>query len=107
MQLNHRSTKTEDNDAMAKKSVPEVLMSGLGKAARDANVVSASGSLDVLRYGDLLRARHLVSVRGAGDRYNGLYYVEKTTTTLKPGDIQQSFSLKRNAHGVFPDSVAA
>ncbi|MGH1377015.1 MAG: hypothetical protein ACRBCK_11785 [Alphaproteobacteria bacterium] len=107
VQLNHRSTKTEDNDAMAKKSVPEVLMSGLGKAARDANVVSASGSLDVLRYGDLLRARHLVSVRGAGDRYNGLYYVEKTTTTLKPGDIQQSFSLKRNAHGVFPDSVAA
>ncbi|MGH1403989.1 MAG: hypothetical protein ACRBDL_07075 [Alphaproteobacteria bacterium] len=107
VQINHKERKTEDDDAMAKSSLPEVIMRGLSKAARGANVVNASGSLDVLRYGGLLRARHLVGVRGAGDRYNGFYYVDKTTTTLKPGSIQQSFSLKRNAHGAFPGSVAA
>ncbi|PCI98170.1 MAG: hypothetical protein COB14_08160 [Alphaproteobacteria bacterium] len=107
VQINHKENKTEDNDAMAKASLPEVLLRGLGKAAQAANVVNASGTLDVLRYGGLLRARHLVSVRGAGDRYSGYYYVQKTTTTIKPGSIQQSFALKRNAHGIFPGSVAA
>ena len=107
VQINHKEKKTEDEDAMAKSSLPEVIMRGMAKSTQAANVVNASGTLDALRYGTLLKARHLVNVRGAGDRFSGCYYVQKTTTTIKPGSIQQSFSLKRNAHGTWFDRAAA
>jgi len=41
-------------------------MIGLAKAAKSADGVTANGSLDVLRYGRVLKARKLVGVRGAG-----------------------------------------
>ena len=43
----------------------------LAKASDAANVISASGSLDVLRYGSILNARTIVEVRGAGITYDG------------------------------------
>jgi hypothetical protein len=58
--------------------------------------VSASGSLDVLRYGRVLKARSLVGVRGAGLAYDGLYYVQGVTSTLKRGEFKQRFNLTRN-----------
>lgn len=69
---------------------------GLAKAAQSADGVTANGSLDVLRYGRLLRARKLVGVRGAGPAYNGLYYVESVTHNIKRGEYKQSFTLSRN-----------
>ena len=53
--------------------------------------VSAPGTLDVLRYGRPLKARQLVGVRGAGLAYDGLYYVQSVTSTLKRGEFKQSF----------------
>jgi hypothetical protein len=70
---------------------------GLAKAAQSADVVSASGQLDVLRYGQILRARGLVTVRGAGITYDGLYYVKSVTHNIKRGEYKQSFTLSRNA----------
>ncbi len=58
--------------------------------------MSARGSLDVLRYGRPLKARQLVGVRGAGIAYDGLYYVQSVTSTLKRGEFKQSFNLTRN-----------
>ena len=52
-----------------------------------------SGSLDVMRYGRILKARRLVGVRGAGNPYDGLYYVESVTSTLKRGEFRQRFQL--------------
>jgi hypothetical protein len=69
---------------------------GLAKAARSADVVTASGSLDVLRYGHVLRARRLVGVRGAGQPFDGLYYVRSVTHSIKRGEYKQSFTLGRN-----------
>ena len=55
-----------------------------------------SGSLDGGRYGRLLEARGLGGVRGAGLAFDGLYYVESVTTTIKRGACKQSFRLTRN-----------
>ena len=71
-------------------------MIGMAKAARSADGVSGTGSLDVLRYGRALKARSLVGVRGAGAAFDGLYYVNSVTHNLKRGEYKQSFTLGRN-----------
>ena len=50
----------------------------------------------MLRYGRVLQARGLVGVRGAGLAFDGLYYVESVTSTMKRGEFKQSFKLTRN-----------
>lgn len=69
---------------------------GLARAAASAETVTASGELDVLRYGRVLNARQLVGVRGAGTAFDGLYYVSGVTHRLKRGEFKQSFRLSRN-----------
>jgi hypothetical protein len=80
----------------AKLSPMAALMVGLAVASTSADAVSGNGSLDALRYGRLLNARSLVGVRGAGTAFDGLYYVRSVTTTVKRGEIKQSFELTRN-----------
>jgi hypothetical protein len=80
----------------AKMSFAEALEAALAEAAQSGNAVSASGSLDVLRYGRLLAPRKLVGVRGAGHAFDGLYYVESVTHRIKPGEYKQDFTLSRN-----------
>jgi hypothetical protein len=58
--------------------------------------VTGSGSLDVLRYGRVLRSRMLVGVRGAGLAYDGMYYVNSVTHNIKHGEYKQNFSLSRD-----------
>jgi hypothetical protein len=71
-------------------------MRGLSYAARHTDAVFGTGSLDVARYGSVLRSRQLVGVRGAGEAFDGLHYVTSVTSTLKRGEFTQSFSLARN-----------
>jgi len=71
-------------------------MIGMAKAAQWAEVVTARGELDVLRYGTVLKPRRLVGVRGAGTAYDGLYYVKNVTHKVKAGEYKQSFELSRN-----------
>jgi hypothetical protein len=94
------STKTGgggSEDDTAKMDIPQAILRGLARATQASYVVSASGSLDVLRYGRLLEARKLVGVRGAGRTYDGTYLVRSVTTTAKPGEVKQRFTLVRNA----------
>lgn len=70
---------------------------GLAKAAQSTTVIRGTGTLDVLRYGHLLKARQLVGVRGAGSSYDGIYYVNSVTHSIKPGEYKQHFKLSRNA----------
>ena len=74
----------------------QAISRGLAEAKKSQDSVSGSGSLDVLRYGRMLKARKLVGVRGAGIAYDGLYYVSSVTSTLKRGEVKQSFNLTRN-----------
>jgi len=69
---------------------------GLAVASQSADAVSGNGTLDIVRYGRLLKARQLVGVRGVGTAFDGLYYVKSTTTTIKRGEMKQSFELTRN-----------
>jgi hypothetical protein len=80
----------------AKLSPMEALSKGMAVAAGSADVVTATGSLDVLRYGTVLKARELVGVRGAGMAFDGLYYVKTVSSTFKPGEFKQNFTLTRN-----------
>jgi hypothetical protein len=80
----------------AKLSPMAALSRGLAAGSAGADSVTGSGTLDVLRYGRLLKSRQLVGVRGAGMAYDGLYFVESVTTTIKRGEIKQNFSLTRN-----------
>ena len=81
----------------AKLSPIAAIAKGVAAAAGSADLVEGSGSLNVLRYGRLLKARQLVGVRGAGLAFDGLYYVKSVTSTLKQGEFKQRFSLTRNA----------
>lgn len=69
---------------------------GLARAAKSADAVSGTGTLDVLRYGRTLKARGLVGVRGAGQAFNGLYFVKSVTHKIKQGEYKQDFTLTRN-----------
>lgn len=80
----------------AKLSPPEATMKGLAKADESARAVSCSGNLRVKRYGRLLKARQLVGVRGMGLIFDGLYFVDRVSTTLSRGEINQQFQLSRN-----------
>jgi hypothetical protein len=74
----------------------QAAMRGLGYAAQHSDAVFADGTLDVARYGHVLKSRGLVGVRGAGEAFDGLYYVSSVTSSMKRGEFTQSFSLARN-----------
>jgi hypothetical protein len=83
-------------DETAKYSPVRAALIGLAKAAKSKDVATANGTLDTLRYGQVLKARRLVGVRGAGTPFDGLWYVTRVTHTLKRGEYKQAFSLSRN-----------
>lgn len=88
--------KVEFPDYMTKETVPKVVDKVLGILARSAHAITVSGSLDVMRYGHVLRNRMLVGVRGAGVAYDGIYYVNSVTHTIKRGEYKQKFELSRD-----------
>ncbi|HLJ27817.1 MAG TPA: hypothetical protein VKY85_13985 [Candidatus Angelobacter sp.] len=87
---------TPISDDLSKRSIPQTIMIGLAKASQWADAVTGEGSLNVVRYGGVLKARQLVGVRGAGPAFDGLYYVKSVTHKIKRGEYKQSFKLSRN-----------
>jgi hypothetical protein len=83
-------------DDLAKKPIPQAIMMGMAAAAQNAEAVNCEGSLDVARYGGVLKARQLVGVRGAGVAFDGLYYVKSVKHRIKRGEYKQDFTLTRN-----------
>lgn len=71
-------------------------MKGLAYASQHADAVFGTGTVDVARYGHVLRPRALVGVRGAGDPFNGLHFVTTVTSKLRRGEFVQDFTLARN-----------
>jgi hypothetical protein len=81
----------------AKFNPVQAALMGLGQTATASDAVTGQGTLDVLRYGHILKARQLVSVRGAGLAYDGFYYVPSVTHNIKRGEYKQSFQLSRDS----------
>jgi len=84
-----------DRDS-ARRSPAQALLAALARASQSADAASVSGTLDVARYGRVLKARKLVGVRGAGMAFDGLYFVKSVTHKIKRGEYKQDFSLVRN-----------
>jgi hypothetical protein len=84
-----------DRDS-ARRNPAQALMAAFSRAARSNDAVTATGTLNVSRYGRVLKSRRVVGVRGAGPAFDGLYYVSSVTHTLKRGEFKQKFSLVRN-----------
>lgn len=80
----------------AKLSPIGAVMQGMAYASQHSDAVSGEGSLNVTRYGRVLKARRLVGVRGAGDAFDGLYYVKSVRHDIARGEYKQHFSLARN-----------
>ena len=76
-----------------------------GETDASTDVVTVDGELDALRYGDLLQARGLVGLRGAGYSYDGLYYVKRVTHSIRNGEYTQRFSLTREGVGAISPVV--
>jgi len=61
--------------------------------------LTVTGEVDAERYSDVLEARGLVGVRGAGIQYDGLYYIKQVTHVIRPGEYRQRFTLSREGLG--------
>lgn len=88
--------KVEYPDDLSELTPTQAVARALGIVFSASDAITGSGQLDVLRYGGILRARQVVGVRGAGVGYDGLYYVQSVTHTIKRGEYRQSFSLSRD-----------
>lgn len=88
--------KVEFPDYLSELSATQAIARILGILFSSSDAITGSGQLDVLRYGGILRARQVVGVRGAGVGYDGLYYVQSVTHSIKRGEYKQSFSLSRD-----------
>lgn len=71
------------------------------QARTDASIdcVTATGSLDGAKYGDVLRPRGLVGMRGAGYSNDGLWYVQQVVHRLARGSYTAEFTLTREGYG--------
>lgn len=67
---------------------------GLTDASTD-KVVTASGQVDSLRYGAVMTTPGIVFVRGCGVSFDGAYYVNSVTHSIKRGEYKQRFGLAR------------
>jgi hypothetical protein len=80
----------------ADRSPTKAIQEILGMTFNASDAISVSGSLDVVRYGRVLKSRMMVGVRGASLAYDGLYYVNSVTHNIKRGEYKQNFQLSRD-----------
>jgi hypothetical protein len=78
-------------------TAPEAIAAGIAFVGQNSDSVFGRGTLDVAKYGRLLKSRQLVGVRGASLPFDGLYYVQTVTHEIERGSYKQSFTLARNA----------
>jgi hypothetical protein len=67
---------------------------------RSSRALSATGTVDAVKYGRVLRPGLPVLVRGAGRAYSGLWYVTRVSHSISTGAWTQRFSATRNAVGL-------
>jgi hypothetical protein len=91
--------KVEFSRDISKLNPVQAVARALGRTAASADAISGSGTLNVVRYGRVLKSRQLVGVRGAGIAYDGMYYVKSVTHNIKRGEYKQSFTLSRDGLG--------
>lgn len=91
---------------VANESPAGAALAALASLFVTADVISANGQLDVLRYGQIFKARQHAAVRGAGQYYDGNYYVKSVTHSIRRGEYKQNFVLSRGGTGSSVSSVS-
>lgn len=91
--------KSQQLKPVASESPIGAALAALASEFQTSDVISGSGQLDVLRYGKVFKVRQQTSVRGAGQYYDGKYYVKSVSHSIKRGEYKQSFSLSRGGTG--------
>jgi hypothetical protein len=69
------------------------------------DTVTVSGTLDSVTYNDVLKARALVDLRGAGFSFDGSYAVRSVTHRIARGAYTQDFTLTRSELGALSPIV--
>jgi hypothetical protein len=90
-----QALRTVLSDDAARLSPLQAGLRALGIAGTGSDAVTASGDLDVLRYGQPLKARRLVGMRGVGNTFGGVYFVQQLTHRIQRGKYSQQFTLAR------------
>ncbi|SRR5260221_9127411 len=83
----------------------QAVLKALTTVSQSIDAVTATGEVDAIRYGRVLRARRLVGVRGVGNSYDGVYYVKQVTHHIKRGEYKQGFTLVREGLGALTPVV--
>lgn len=88
-----------DRDLSAR-SVSRAFVAASAMQARSvSSSVEATGTLDTVRYGSILKPRSLIGVTGAGYSFDGYYVVSKVRHQIGKGAYSQSFTLSREGIG--------
>jgi hypothetical protein len=58
--------------------------------------VSGSGTVDARAYGNVLKPRRTVTIKGVGETYSGIYYVNHVNHMITAEGYSQSFQVRRN-----------
>jgi len=91
---------------IANESPVGAAVAALASLFQNVDVINATGQLDVLRYGHVFKARQRAAVRGAGQYYDGDYYVKSVTHSIKRGEFKQSFVMTRGGTGSSVSTVS-
>ena len=86
-------------------SITQTLIKAQSESDSSSDAVKVTGELDATRYGDVLRARGLVGLRGVGQSFDGLYYVKKVEHNIVKGKYTQNFTLTREGIGSSTSTV--
>ena len=88
--------------AAANLSLSQALQQATAGAAESSSALEAAGEVDAARYGQALRARRLVDVCGAGQSYDGTYYVKQVIHDIRRyprAEYKMRFTLVREGRG--------
>jgi hypothetical protein len=80
-------------------SVNQLAMENLCRALFDEAewLVEATGEVETVLYGAVLRARSLVPIKGVGEVFSGTYYITNVKHSFKTDKYTQHFRARRNA----------
>lgn len=99
------SLRTSVSRQSANLDMAQGMLRALSSTSESSDAVTANGEVDAVRYGQVLRARRLVGVAGAGLSYNGNYYVKQVRHSIRRGTYKQSFTLTREGRGALTPLV--
>jgi len=84
----------------ANKNAAQAAIASAATVTNAPEPLRGEGELDTLRYGNVLRARRPVGVRGAGHSYDGDYYVRRVRHVITSGvSYTQQFTISREGIG--------